>query len=150
MEFSAKWTSAAVCCIALVLATPSLAQRQRNFNGEVWPTLDTVAKYAWLNGYIAGLDTATVSAPFAMCSDAKDPQDCYVAASRKMEPYLLGNMRGIPLAQISDGLDAFYADYKNRRIEIQYATSYVARSIRGASADDLERQILLLRQEAVK
>lgn len=149
MKYCIKRTSA-VWLVALVLAGPSLAQRVRNFNGELWPTLDTVAKYAWLNGYIAGLNTATVGAPFAMCSDAKDPQDCYIAASKKMEPYLLGQMQGTTLAQISDGLDVFYADYKNRRIEIQYATSYVTRSIRGASTNELERQVLLLRQEAAK
>jgi len=85
-----------------------------------------------------------------LCGDMKESYKCYAAGSETMERNFMGQFRGVALDQLTDGLDVFYSDYRNRQIDIVFATSYVAQSIKGKSAADLEKQIETLRKNAAK
>lgn len=134
--------------IVLVVSHIASHAQGKNFDGELWAGLDKISKYSWINGYHQGLSTASTAAPVLFCNTAKSVQDCYAEASEKVDRVIMGSLRGTSIDQLSDGIDTFYADYRNRRIQIQYAVGHVSRSIKGASAAALEKEAEALRREA--
>ena len=56
----------------------------------------------------------------------------------------------ITARQLVDGLDSFYADYKNRGIRIRYAVWLVVLGIAGEPEDALQERIELFRKSAAE
>ncbi len=55
---------------------------------------------------------------------------------------------GVTNAQLSDGLDSFYEDYRNRRIRVDHGVWLVLNEISGKPKDDMDRMIENWRRNA--
>ena len=85
-----------------------------------------------------GRRTGANSLPTKPCEDVG-----FAAYERSMGHYI-----GLSAGQLRDGLDAFYADYRNRQIIVKGAIQYVAASIAGVPAADLEQAAERMRRAA--
>jgi len=56
------------------------------------------------------------------------------------------NFYNITYGQLTDGMDAFYADFRNKRILLDYALMYIRDQIRGVSAAELDIRIENMRK----
>jgi hypothetical protein len=143
--------STLAACIACLISPYSAAQLgNKNFNGELWKAMDTTTKLSWANGFVQGISLSSSLAPMYLCDGVKESYKCYTAGSETMERNFMGQFRGMALDQLTDGLDVFYSDYRNRQIDIVFATTYVAQSIKGKPAAELDKQIETLRKNAAK
>jgi hypothetical protein len=51
------------------------------------------------------------------------------------------NFYGVTFGQYVEGLNAFYQDYRNKRIQINFAIMYVRDDARGGSKDDMQSRL---------
>ena len=56
----------------------------------------------------------------------------------RVAPYELGS---IPFGQLSDGLDEFYKDFRNKTIDVNLAMAYVRDELKGKPAKELEEEL---------
>lgn len=65
-------------------------------------------------------------------------------AARMMD----GDLKGATTTQLVDGLDALYADFRNRRILVKNALAIAFRSIGGSTDEDVQKMLEAMRQGA--
>jgi hypothetical protein len=53
---------------------------------------------------------------------------------------------GITMGQFVDGIDAFYRDFRNKQLEIGWATEYVRDQVKGKPAPELDAEVNLWRR----
>ncbi len=118
----------------LLVSWPSLssAQNQRqdgnwwNMLTEASPDIGSLVK----DGYSRGLLDGAAFLGTALVSETDLAKE-YSAAVR---PFL----RAVAPRQLRDGLDVFYADYRNRRIEVFGAAYIVLSQIAGKSQNEID------------
>jgi hypothetical protein len=132
-----------VCCHSV-----SSGQQTRN-DGNWWVGLSESNKTFFVGGMFDGI---TLGRDFALRSfTEKNPTDPMIVTILNgfstTERRLMSN---VTAGQVVAGLDDFYKDYKNRRIETPYAVEVVLEGTAGMQKDKLETFIEQLRQLASK
>jgi len=145
---------AMLAVIAMTAFSSLYARGVVGFDGEEWNGFDPVNKAVFLVGYVEGHTNATGSASRKiseeLCtqysSPKKDPETllkCQTELKEKIQTLKIdrGN-----LLQISEGLDAHYSDYKNKKIPISVSIYVVSLAIDGEPENNLQKMLEELRQ----
>lgn len=53
---------------------------------------------------------------------------------------------GISIGQLVNGIDAFYSDYRNKQLNVNWAIQYARDSIKGKTAQELDAEVTLWRR----
>jgi hypothetical protein len=120
-----------------------------DLDGEFWQTLQPINKAAWLNGFVVGTTTAHGSTG-VVCLEVMPQQvePCMKKAGDAINLAFPITASKASVGTLQAGIDAFYTDYKNRKIALWGAANYAAYAIQGASVSSLERMAERLRSQA--
>jgi hypothetical protein len=135
---------------SLLLVT-SVAAADVRIDGNWWRDLPPQLKAIYLAGYTGGYaEAASSSIDYVdvVAQGAKDQKACapYFAAVRGA--LVDSSVGGIKLGTLTDGLDSFYGDYRNRSIRVAHAVPFVVRAIKGESDESLRPSIEAARKLA--
>jgi hypothetical protein len=129
-----------VCLFVALFSSRVGAENPRD--GNYWRGLSRAEKDAYVVGVYDG---TTLGANFAVwkLQSSRDGTDldaiarCQDSATSYDKKYRLDTTSG----QIADGVDAFYEDYRNRRIQIWGAVWLVMNAIAGTPKAELDKRI---------
>jgi len=135
------FASAALIVAALILPAPVRAEENRR-DGNWWRGQSAFAKASYMVGFFDGME---LGKDFSYWGLAKtndiqlDPMSSRVfdAYNNYREKF----MKHVTNVQISDGLDTFYDDYRNRAITLPDAVWLVLNTIAGKPDKDMEKMI---------
>ena len=117
---------------SIALSTPAwglFRSSDAYHDGSWWLGLPADLKLGYVMGFIDS--DAHTYARLLATGDAK--------ASPTQRNFL--NWTGVSVKQVSDGLDAFYKDFRNKGIEVQFGIDYVKLEIQGADQQTLDRAV---------
>lgn len=128
--------------LALLLAVslcPNAGADDARRDGNWWRTETASFKWAYLGGFFDGMD---LGKQFSYWGLKDDPQkSCAGKVLDSFSDYKKKYFSNVTNIQLADGLDAFYEDYRNRRILVSDAVWLVVNSIAGTPQKDLDRMI---------
>lgn len=138
----------ALVVILLAFSSPASAQTAQGLDGNAWREFDAMpaprlVRMALVRGLLDGVTLGFV----LMATEPSDTKETLAAAAN----YLMTTqsaISGVPVDQIVDGLNAFYGDYRNRRIRVTSATGVILREIGGMPKAQTEAWIEDLRRGA--
>lgn len=136
----------AALLLAALMACSAAAQPK--IDGTWWKQSDEGQRLIYIAGYLQGMEVGGLVMPGAVCQALKRPaKECtdvgwtaYKSASQQYH--------GISAVQFRDGMNAFYADFRNQQIAFIGAMNYVAHSISGMPAAELDRLAEHMRRNA--
>jgi hypothetical protein len=131
---------------ALIFADKSAqAQEAVTINGFWWKEQDALAKYGYVVGYVDATTQAFAVMP-AIQQEAKMKQ------TPELQGLLEANFdyNNIAFGQFVDGMNKFYDDFRNMRINVRDAMNYVKNEVKGVDPAKQETTLLLLRKWAAK
>ena len=139
--------------ILLLLLCGSLAPGQSPYtyrrDGNWWVSQTREGKVFYVLGFLDGMDLGNRFSYWRTLD--KDKDDPNVAKSidsyAEMGRTYLSN---VTTGQLVDGLDTFYGDYRNRRIEVYGAVWLVLNGIAGTPQDKLDKMTESWRKNASK
>ena len=119
-------------------------------DGNSWRTdYNDSTRLALVQGFVEAHSYVAVVAPLYVCMAVSKANDCTSVGADRLNTSL-SDFSGLTYGQLRDGVNSFYADYRNRKIELPGAMNYVVRAIRGASAPELETYAEGMRKFAPK
>jgi hypothetical protein len=131
--------------VASLILSAGLAhgQKTEQLNGYWWLQHSDSFKVGWVSGYVNGSTVVVgyVATPCLKQDSAEATIAEYAEAAKTCNNNLDFNLFIPPKAtvgQMVEGLDHFYADYRNRNIAIAWAISYVNQELNGASQSVLD------------
>ena len=120
----ARFSMKLLLIMALAIAPFCRGQAQNlAFNGELWRQLTPDQKLALVMGYDFGYETG------------------FIEASPSKKSHSVVNPMSISFAQMKDGLDICYKDFRNRQVKIQFCVIWVLQGVRGMSDADREKSM---------
>jgi hypothetical protein len=136
--------ASAALIVALILPTPAHPEENRR-DGNWWREQSTLVKAHYMIGFFDGMDLGAKFAAWGLMTKKDEtsttlgpiPSKVYTSYADYQEKYL----KHVTNIQISDGLDAFYNDYRNRTITLDSAVWLVLNTIAGTPDKDLEKMI---------
>jgi hypothetical protein len=137
----------------VVLCPAALSTAEKpDWNGYWWASMTPDFKLGWVAGYAKAMDEA-YSSYMVMCAGnlplyaEKYPGVPSKDIVQKMCINTWSNdYHGISMGQFVDGMNAFYADYRNKQLEVAWAIQYVRDAIKGKPAQELEAEVALWRR----
>src|SRR5215472_17709346 len=123
--------------VFVFLALPGFAQERRD--GNWWLQQSDTAKNYYVIGFFDGTQTGREFSQWN-CVNEKD-YDCIGKANRSFLFYSKKYLDGVNSQQLADGLDAFYKDYRNRKILIHSGVWLTLNSMAGTPREELDRLI---------
>jgi hypothetical protein len=131
-----------------LLATAPFSRNQEfdRRDGDWWRSVDRVNKAFYLAGLVDGTELAS-----RLSGNAPNDQGVKDASARTATPFAenrakyLGHVTNI---QLTDGLDAFYADARNRRILVSDAAWVVLNQLAGTPEAETQALIETSRKNA--
>jgi hypothetical protein len=133
----------------VLLAAASVAVADEKHNGNWWIAQPPTAKAVYLQGYLDGLaeESSSWTMDAAMASVVV-PKVCHQPLTGMQKRVEEGNKRfnDITYGQLIDGLNDFYADYRNRLIRVPVASNSVVSNIRGTPADIYQKTVEMARK----
>jgi hypothetical protein len=126
--------------LLIIVPVPMRSDSVKAHNRIWWNELDLDTKHSFVAGYGEGIDRA----------DWLVEQAIRVGQLKVMEspdpvtPHL--KFYNITYGQFAEGLDAFYADYRNKQINFNVAILYIRDQIQGVPQKDLDVRLEHMRQ----
>jgi hypothetical protein len=114
-------------------------------NGYWWDETPEIAKTGFVIGYVAGIDHASKLLIEALA--AHETSLASASGDTPLASYM--NFYEITFGQYRDGLNEFYKDDRNKRINLNFAILYVRDEIRGMSPADLSNRLGDMRKDAL-
>jgi hypothetical protein len=136
----------ALLAILLLTSAGTAIDRGKTKNGYWWSELSETSKLWFVKGYIEGLTRADKL--LSQSLDFRNAKPPSAVTRIPVESYL--DFTEISYGQFMDGLDIFYNDYRNKRININIALLYVRDQIRGVSETDLNKRLEGMRKAATE
>lgn len=123
-------------CLLVTLPSLSTAEDGRR-DGNWWNIQDQSARAAYIVGFFDGM---TLGQRFSYWSFAKNKKmnACLEKVLDSYTEYSSKYFNNVTNGQIVDGLNSFYADYRNRRIKIADAVWLVVNGIAGTPQKELD------------
>jgi len=84
-------------------------------------------------------------APLMTCDAGPKYISCVEKDTAAIKRELTGKFMNVEIGTFVDGMDSFYGDYKNRKIRYVPAMVYVATSMTGKSAEEMQKHVEMLR-----
>lgn len=125
----------ALTFVLLIAPSPMHSDTVSPHNGVWWTNLDAAAKRWFVAGYMEGIDHADFLLGQALKFDKMKVTD----SSDPVSPYI--RFYNVMYSQFQEGLDTFYADYRNKRINFNPAILYVRDQIQGVSPKGSRRAV---------
>ncbi|MDX6289286.1 MAG: hypothetical protein QOH42_1085, partial [Blastocatellia bacterium] len=114
-----KLSSVALLFIFLGIAISAHAQKDRR-DGNWWLSTDKTIRLGYVVGFLDGIHLGQRFSYWKLVDDAESApclKKVLLASSEYEDKYL----RNVKIVQLNDGLNDFFSDYKNRRIEVDDA-----------------------------
>lgn len=144
-----------VCSLAVCSMVHVVAQGTMN-DGSLWlsfsagpPPESRALKSSFAAGVLSGLRAAPTLTIF-LWANAESNTAEYTERALSLKPYVERYLQKSDVPQLVAGLDAFYADYANRRIKIGDAVAIVLRRATGDNESDVADWLNTLRKQANK
>src|SRR5258706_10068116 len=134
-----KLASVALVFILLGIAISAPAQNDRR-DGNWWLYTDKTIRLGYVVGFLDGVHLGQRFSYWKLVDDAES-EPCLkkvLLASSEYENKYLSNVK---IVQLNDGLNDFFSDYKNRRIEVDDAIWLVLNGIAGTPQEKLDKMI---------
>ena len=122
----------------------SLQAQDSRRDGNWWREQPQSDKFTYMVGFFDGMD---LGRQFTLWKNIDD-KDC---APKIIESFRFDNdkfFKDVTNAQLADGLDVFYKDYRNRKIRIHDAVWLTVNAIAGTPQADLDKMIENFRKNA--
>jgi|HubBroStandDraft_5_1064220.scaffolds.fasta_scaffold306140_1 hypothetical protein len=132
--------------ILLFPTSPTSIDSGKPKNGYWWADMSDTRRLGLVEGYVTGLSRAEV----LLRQSLDFNNDKIVDRTRKKPVTSYLDFSEISYGQYIEGLDVFYSDYRNKRINFNVAILYVRDQVRGASQDELEKRLEGMRKGAVE
>jgi len=132
-----------------LICTVTFAHAQTKEDGSWWKNLTPAFKLGYVAGFTRGSELTTIGNTvgcLAMWSELKAIKATYTLEQWKSVCTPQSNFDGVSMGQFVDGLNSFYADYRNQRIEFGSAIEYVRDEIKGKPSAELEANLDRLRK----
>ena len=128
-----------VVLTAMFLVATGINGESDHRDGNWWLSMPSAAKPSYIVGFLDGMELGYV---FSLQNpDVRQKFECVSAVMHSYNQGTLKYFDNVTAAQLVDGLNAFYNDYKNRRIRIPQAMQAVVNGIAGMSEQDLKTMI---------
>lgn len=132
---------------AATLIVSSLAWGADNRrDGNWWLDLQKNVKINYAVGFFDGMELGNRFSYWKNLSGTKAQKYCTARAVDSYSEYSQKYFGNVTAGQLSDGLDSFYADYKNRRILVSNAVWLVVNGIAGMPEEELKKMVESWRQ----
>ncbi len=142
-----SWLRLVSCVLLTLLLSCSVVSESEptRRDGNWWFGRGEEFKTAYVLGMLDGVTLGWDFALWGIKDDitTKKVLDAFSETERRRTSH-------VTVGQVTDGLDDFYRDYKNRRIELVYAVQVVLEGTAGMPKDQLEKWVENLRQIASK
>jgi hypothetical protein len=135
----------------LMVATTVIGHGQTHVkdNGFWWADSSTAVKLAFVRGYATAMTHVVDIEGFRCLAERnggtipeKFPGDEALNACTSQNPRVAPyEFEDIPFGQLSEGLDAFYKDFRNKTIEINLAMAYVRDELKGKPTNELDEEL---------
>lgn len=138
-----------VAFIILICGTVSRNEVNTRRDGNWWRDLTRVEKTTYMTGFFDGMNLGNNFSYWGMLEkDKNDPAIAKVADS--YGNYGAKYLKNVTNSQMADGLDAFFSDYRNRRIETSNAVWLVLNEISGKSDAEMQQMVESWRKNAAQ
>jgi len=124
-----------VVALAAAMSTNLFADDQVRRDGNWWRTIDASAKYAYMVGFFDGL---VLGEKFSYWGKDGKVDTAYAGKVEESFEKYYSSMKNITNVQFTDGIDTFYNDYRNRRIDISSAVWIVINTIAGKTDKEIQ------------
>ena len=139
---------AGVTVVALLVFSVSLhADSARDRDGNWWRTLTAEQRTTYIIGFYDGMELGH-NFSYWKFLDEKTKQTCVSDMVDSFDTFKDKYAQNVTNIQLADGLNSFYADYRNRSILIHKAVWLVLNSIAGTSQEKLDKMIEGFRKSA--
>lgn len=118
-------------------------------DGNWWLTLTKSSKLDYIVGYFDGMLLGKNFCVWGI-NDSDNTDNCDYKSISSFNDYYRKYFSEVTNFQIADGLDEFYSDYRNRRIEILGGIWLVVNGIAGTPKDELDAMIESWRKYAIQ
>jgi len=115
-------------------------------NGFWWANMSQERRIGFVEGYITGLSRA--EGMVTETAKAKKIEFLEVVSKKPVASYF--DFYQVSYGQCIDGLNEFYKDYRNKRININVAILYVRDQVRGVPQTELDARLDHMRQGAAE
>jgi hypothetical protein len=131
----------------LIVWLPGLAAAQTvAHDGNWWITVPSTVKQWYVAGFVDGIDVgAMASLPKPL---KKADRSCFETTTSSFLHFRKRLLANVAYSQLSDGLDAFYADYRNRSITTDGGVWIVLNQIGGMPQKGVDELIQAWRSNA--
>jgi hypothetical protein len=138
----------AVLTTAMLIFSSLVWSADNRRDGNWWLRQEKYVKTIYAIGFSDGMDLGNRFSYWKYLNGTKAQQGCAVQAVDSYREYSQKYFGNVTAGQLSDGLDSFYADYKNRRILVSNAVWLVANGIVGTPEEKLNKMIESWRQNS--
>jgi hypothetical protein len=134
-------TLQAFLLIFVLFALPVLASAEENRrDGNWWREQDRLTRSVYVIGFFDGMDLGHNFSYWAFVKDKK-MNACMGKVAESYADYGSKFFKNATNGQIVDGLDSFYADFRNRSIRVADAVWLVVNGIAGTPQEELDTMI---------
>lgn len=130
--------------VTLLLVTLPLHAQSSHRDGNWWLEQPRTVKTSYLIGFFDGTGLGT---QFSYWNVIKD-SDCFTKTTESFDFFSHKFLKGVTNEQLADGLDAFYKDYRNRKILIHSGVWLTLNAIAGTPQSDLDKMVENFRKSA--
>ena len=134
-----------VFLISACLLVQGQANNRRD--GNWWLEQQPQAKYSYVSGFVDGMFLGRDIGIWNFMDD-KGKKECVQSVEDSHKYFWEKYFDNLTNGQIADGLDDFYKDYRNRKIEVHGAIWLVVNAIAGTPKDELEKMTESWRRNA--
>ncbi len=142
-----KLVNIALTIAMLMLSSLSWGVDNRR-DGNWWLGQEKYARAMYAIGFFDGMDLGNNFSYWKYINGTKAQKACTTQATDAYNEYKQKYFANVTAGQLSEGLDSFYADYKNRRILASSAVWLVTNGIAGMPEDKLNKLIESWRQNS--
>jgi hypothetical protein len=138
------------CLLWIAVSSTAFAQGARTVeDGSWWKSLTPTFKLGYISGYARGTELANVGNSvgcLALWSELKVIKAAYTLEQWKPLCLPAHDFDGVKMGQFLDGVDAFYSDFRNQKIEFGSALEHVRDEIKGKPRPELDANLAHLRK----
>lgn len=124
-----------IACVLLSAATAAFPQAKED--GSWWKSLSPAFKLGYVSGFTRRSELTSIgneAGCLTIWSELKPVKTAYTFEQWRPLCTPKADFDGVPMGQFVDGLNSFYADYRNQKIEFGPPIEYVRDGIKGQTA----------------